>query len=355
MQFGAEALFQKISYFQVRNDYLLQRIVNMEIKTCPVCGKEYRSPWKTCSKECGNKTKGEKLKQRAALLREERMEERKHFCLTCGKELFDSRKFCSRSCAARYTNARREKFHWSEEKRKAASRRILVSHGKDPDNPEPKRCRHCGEIIQKGRCCKVCRPYVQYAGTFSKLGIEGKNLQEKFEVLWTAVSKLYFEENRSMPEIGAKMGLWRRQLELIFKKAGVQCRTLSEAERNAFETGRLKLSPRNSKYSHGWHTTWQGTEIYYRSSYELEYAQELDSQKIPYEVESKRIRYFDTEKQKERIAVPDFYLPETNELVEVKSTYTFKSQEMKDKFRAYRDSGFIPRLWLDKRYCELAL
>ena len=50
----------------------------------------------------------------------------------------------------------------------------------------------------------------------------------------------------------------------------------------------------NYQYECGWHTTWDNTEVYLRSSYELEYAQELDSKQINYEVESLRIKYFDT-------------------------------------------------------------
>ena len=57
--------------------------------------------------------------------------------------------------------------------------------------------------------------------------------------------------------------------------------------------------------------------MWYRSSYELAFAELLDSQKIPYKVEAKeaRTRYWDSELQRERVAVPDFYLPETNEIV----------------------------------------
>ena len=52
---------------------------------------------------------------------------------------------------------------------------------------------------------------------------------------------------------------------------------------------------------------------------------------------------------KERVAIPDFYLPRTNEIVEIKSTWTYNKQEMNDKFEAYRNLGYIPKLILDRK------
>ena len=82
----------------------------------------------------------------------------------------------------------------------------------------------------------------------------------------------------------------------------------------------------------------------------------MDSQKIPYKVEAKetRTKYRDSELQRERVAVPDFYLPKTNEIIEVKSKYTLGNiQRMKEKFEAYQKRGFIPKLWLDFKFEEL--
>lgn len=73
----------------------------------------------------------------------------------------------------------------------------------------------------------------------------------------------------------------------------------------------------------------------------------LDEQRIRYNVEDLRIHYFDTQRNEERIAIPDFHLPESNEIVEIKSSWTYDEQNMKDKFAAYRKAGFIPRLILD--------
>ena len=86
---------------------------------------------------------------------------------------------------------------------------------------------------------------------------------------------------------------------------------------------RIQISSTNDfNYKHGIHLTWMGTEIYYRSSYELDFAKELDKKRIVYEVERLKIEYFDTQRQEMRIAIPDFYLPETNTIIEIKSSWT---------------------------------
>ena len=102
-------------------------------------------------------------------------------------------------------------------------------------------------------------------------------------------------------------------------------------------------------YKEGWYKTWKGNEIYLRSSYEEDYAKELDENKINYEYESLQIKYFDTQQNKFRCAIPDFYLPDTNTIVEIKSTWTLDIQEMKDKVKAYKDLGYNFKLILEHK------
>lgn len=70
-------------------------------------------------------------------------------------------------------------------------------------------------------------------------------------------------------------------------------------------------------------------------------------------MESKRIEYFDSQKDRTRVAIPNFYLPETNELVEIKGAWTYNEQNMKDKFKAYRESGYKPILILEGKQIEI--
>mgnify|MGYP002623353434 CR=1 FL=1 len=265
-------------------------------------------------------------------------------CKHCGKEIDDKHKFCNSSCAAKFNNARRERKPWTEEQHLKNKRRV----------EKERHCKYCEQVISRGNCCEDCRPYSQYAQLLNRLGIYGDNLKDRYKAYSDLVLQMYFQEHKSIPEIGKELGLWRRQIEWVFNKAGVKARSRSESYQNGLETGRVKLSlgPKN-RYESGFHVTWEGVKVWLRSSCESEYARQLDSQQIRYEVESKRIRYYDSTQQKERIAVPDFYLPDTNELVEVKSRYTLREQEMKDKFKAYRDLGYVPRLWLEKSYMAL--
>jgi len=89
--------------------------------------------------------------------------------------------------------------------------------------------------------------------------------------------------------------------------------------------------------------------VYLRSSFEFEFAKELDGQKIEYEVEFKHIKYFDTQLNEYRCAIPDFYIPSTNTIVEIKSTWTLNKQEMIDKFKAYRELGYNCKLICDHK------
>ena len=70
-------------------------------------------------------------------------------------------------------------------------------------------------------------------------------------------------------------------------------------------------------------------------------------------VEELKIEYFDSQQSKKRVAIPDFYLPDTNEIVEIKSDFTLDIQEMLDKFDAYKKLGYIPKLILEGKEVDL--
>lgn len=52
------------------------------------------------------------------------------------------------------------------------------------------------------------------------------------------------------------------------------------------------------------------------------------------------VDYYDTTLKRKRFAIPDFYLPEYNIIVEVKSDYTYNRQNMIDKAKAYIEQGY---------------
>jgi hypothetical protein len=53
-----------------------------------------------------------------------------------------------------------------------------------------------------------------------------------------------------------------------------------------------------------------------------------------------RIKYFDTQKNDYRYAVPDFYLVETNTIVEIKSAFTLDVVNMRDRKKEFEKRGY---------------
>lgn len=263
-------------------------------------------------------------------------------CLQCGKEIPEGRKFCSSSCSAKYNNLRRERKPWTPDQHLKNKKTVST-------------CRYCGKPGK--RVCDDCRPFVQRVRTFNRLKIEGETLRDKNQALVNLLKDLYFNKHLSLQEIWEKTGLRYRQVEIIFHSAGIQLRSASKAQKEAIVRGRRGIAGSLEKRGiRGYHITYEGLKVYYRSSYELRFAKILDEKQIPYRMEDKRVRtkYWDSELQKERVAVPDFYLPDTNEIIEVKSSYTLGSiQRMRDKFKAYENAGFHPKLWLNWEFTDL--
>ncbi|MBO6273814.1 hypothetical protein J6O48_13715 [bacterium] len=85
----------------------------------------------------------------------------------------------------------------------------------------------------------------------------------------------------------------------------------------------------------------------------MDYAKQLDEQKIDYEVEFLRIKYINTKDNKEHCAIPDFYIPDSNSIIEIKSDWTFDKQEMIDKFKAYKNLGYNCKLILEHKEINL--
>ncbi len=144
----------------------------------------------------------------------------------------------------------------------------------------------------------------------------------------------------------------------IFKLLGINVRNLSEATKNSFLTGKHNFC-KNQFFTYNFitenHKSWNDHEYFLRSSYEIEYANYLDKQKIDYKVEALRIEYFDTIQNKKRIAIPDFYLPKTNTIVEIKSKFTIDIQNMKDKFKAYQLLGYNTKLIYEHKETNINL
>ena len=301
-------------------------------------------------------------------------------CITCGKETTNPR-FCSNSCSAKWSNKHREytpandnrtkevicvkcktKFLTSVYGRsvnavcqecrivKLKNRyKLCVSIGSDK---ERYLCKSCGqEKCLRPNICKKKRVFpslIKYFG-FDETSIGTVRVYEEFERIKNKLIEDYYDNKKSTLELENFYNCKCHSNFLkILNNLDIKRRTLSDSLSNAFVTGRKSPST-NIKYKHGHHNTWNGKKVFYRSSYELDYCKELDEKKIDYEMENLRILYWDSQLLRQRIAIPDFHLTESNTIAEVKSTYTYDDINMNDKIKAYKEHGYKFKLILEHK------
>lgn len=263
-------------------------------------------------------------------------------CLNCGKEIPEGRKFCSSSCSAKYNNVRRQRHPWTEEQRKKVRK---------PGN-ETYRCKHCGTVLERGQVCPECSGYNKPT-VYRQLHLTEGPLKFRFEKAKKLIQDWYFQDKMSIPEIREKTGLHFGTIRFFLTVDGEETRGKKEGQRNAIEQGRWEHHSENPHFKSGTHTSWEGKKFHFRSSWEEEYMKQLDSQKVSYLYEPFSIRYFDTRRNEERIAIPDFFFPETNTVLELKSNWTYDEQNMKDRFKSYREKGYKVKLLLNWEEVEV--
>ena len=301
----------------------------------------------------------------------------KHYCLNCGKEIDiildpnkKNRKFCSRSCATSYTN--RLRGPRSQEVRQKISNTLKTKnvktnkiekyyykYGKHRSSREDKFCYICGQ--KKCDNLEVCKHMLSWFDNLIPFGFNIKTIKtvdvyKEYYKVKDLLEKEYFDNQLSIGEIKRKYNYpySTERLVKVFKSMSINLRSLSDATQNAIKNERLNI-PTNSfsHYKCGWHTTWDNRQVFLRSSYELDYAQELDQQQIYYEVEYFRISYWDNNNKKFRIAIPDFYLPDSQMIVEIKSIYTLQIDNMVDKIKAYKELGFNVKLICEHKEIDI--
>lgn len=181
----------------------------------------------------------------------------------------------------------------------------------------------------------------------------GFNYTTDAELEYFKIQKLLYQEYHikceSMLTIMNKYEIpSSRTMDILFRLFDIEARSLSSAQTYALAQGRSDVHE-HFKFTakQQWHKTWEGKDVYLRSSYELAYAKELDEKKIRYDTECMRILYFDSQEQKHRVAIPDFYLPDSNTIVEIKSDYWLNEENMKDKSQEYQRLGFNFQLIVD--------
>lgn len=288
-------------------------------------------------------------------------------CKTCGKEFevleeeskFPKKEkyFCSRSCA----NTR----HHSNETKEKIRKSVKTYNKKHrKDKPLKEKLYYCGSLennknhpeISRRQSAKYFIKFIPFGLDFSKI------YTEEFIYEYNKVKELLYNEYvincLSPKDIWVKYNCSdyiknSETLLHVFRDMNFPMRGWSKATVNAFLQGKCITGKDNTHYKQQWHTTWNNKEVYLHSSYELKYAEELDKNKINYDVEAFRIKYFDTVKNEYRCAVPDFYIPSENLIVEIKSSYTLNIQNMKDKKKAYIENGYNFKLICDFKETEI--
>jgi len=297
-------------------------------------------------------------------------------CLECDKPILHKikigklnktfrKKFCSHLCSAKYSNEHRV-YNPKEDKRikeiscMDCGKKIIVYFRA---NPKTAKCENCKKIICKP--CKICgqkkclrkdickkhqffKTLIKYFG-FDKNKIGSIEVYEEFDRIVNLIENEYYENKLSTLDIEKKYNYPHQNVsQTLFKNLKINSRTLSQSLTNAILQGKT-LNKNPNQYKCGWHTTWNNKQVFYRSSYELDYAKELDKQKIEYKMEFLRILYWDTQLLRQRVAIPDFYLPKENLIIEIKSTWTYNEQNMKDKFKFYKECGYRTQLILEHK------
>jgi hypothetical protein len=289
-------------------------------------------------------------------------------CLHCGKEFIPKdkiQKFCSQSCSASYNNKRRNIENTESRRKQSESlKKYYKEHPKEAKNGfrwidgkktriEPKRCPICGSIDCERR--GICKHMKKFFENLVYFGFDVKCLGtnkvfEEYERIKKLLEEEYFNNHLSPSDLKEKYHYPKtfENITQLLKTMGFKTRNLSTCQTNAILVGKHILSTSEHElkmgFKQGWHTTWDGKKIFYRSGAELKYAELLDESKTPYEVEELRIEYYDTVKGCNRVAIPDFLLTDTNEIIEVKSRITFCKQNMIDKFQKYKELGYKPKL-----------
>ena len=292
-------------------------------------------------------------------------------CEYCGKDhngTYGSGRFCSEACAKgfstkyirhSYKNAKCIICGKSIMIHKYASSLIAKCDDCKKAHKIYTSCKICGSKYVKGEKCenKFCqehnirqfRSLIKYFG-FDKSKLGTLEVENEFNRIRNILYDLYWKRHLSSSEI-CKIYDYPSAANLtakVFTYLNIPSKTSKESIIENYLENRLSPNS-NTQYKQDWHITWNNKKVYLRSSYELDYAKELDKQHINYEVEFFRIRYWDSQRKEYRCAIPDFYIPDENMIIEIKSVYTLDKQNMIDKQKAYLDNGYNFKLICDHK------
>jgi hypothetical protein len=301
---------------------------------CENCGKENDGNYgsgRFCCKECA---RAFSTKNSQGQLKEAK-------CIECGKIIYIGKRASNKTCRCDdcTTNAKKIKLLKEQHYKKYIKCPICGQQHLFYNK--------CDNLFCNNHNIQQFKSLIKYFG-FDKNKLGTNEVENEFNRVRNILYNLYWVEHKSSadickiynyPNIGNLTGK-------IFHYLGILSKTVKISVKENYIEGR-SIPSSNYQYKQQWHTTWNNKEVYLRSSFELDYAKELDEQKINYDVECLHIKYWDSQKQEFRCAIPDFYLPDTNTIIEIKSSWTLDKQNMIDKMKAYKDLGYNFKLICD--------
>lgn len=279
-------------------------------------------------------------------------------CLYCNCVIpYDKRynKFCCKNHAASYNNKHRDHSIYENISNLLKNKSIAPNKNKTKRNT----CKICGALRGECKDSYVCSKYRLFNGLI-KFGFDintkgTEKIIDEFYRVRNIIEKFYLLNGSNNDKLIETFNYYGgpSNFHKILKTLDIQTRNLSEGQIFSLESGNRIDMPQVNSYHDEYHKTWDNNIVYLRSSYETDYANILDDNKIHYEVESLKIKYFDTQLNKERIAIPDFYIRDKNLIVEIKSNFTLDIQNMKDKVISYKNNGYDFKLILEHKEVDL--
>lgn len=279
-------------------------------------------------------------------------------CLYCNCVIpYDKRynKFCCKNHAASYNNKHRDHSIYENISNLLKNKSIAPNKNKTKRNT----CKICGALRGECKDSYVCSKYRLFNGLI-KFGFDintkgTEKIIDEFYRVRNIIEKFYLLNGSNNDKLIETFNYYcgPSNFHKILKTLDIQTRNLSEGQIFSLESGNRIDMPQVNSYHDEYHKTWDNNIVYLRSSYETDYANILDDNKIHYEVESLKIKYFDTQLNKERIAIPDFYIRDKNLIVEIKSNFTLDIQNMKDKVISYKNNGYDFKLILEHKEVDL--
>lgn len=279
-------------------------------------------------------------------------------CLYCNCVIpYDKRynKFCCKNHAASYNNKHRDHSIYENISNLLKNKSIASNKNKTKRNT----CKICGALRGECKDSYVCSKYRLFNGLI-KFGFDintkgTEKIIDEFYRVRNIIEKFYLLNGSNNDKLIETFNYYGgpSNFHKILKTLDIQTRNLSEGQIFSLESGNRIDMPYVNSYHDEYHKTWDNNIVYLRSSYETDYANILDDNKIHYEVESLKIKYFDTQLNKERIAIPDFYIRDKNLIVEIKSNFTLDIQNMKDKVISYKNNGYDFKLILEHKEVDL--